>query len=463
MPSLENLSRQLLVLMGGPDNIISVTHCATRLRPVLKDRALVKTAEIDALDGVTGVVNKEAGLQIIIGTNVGEVYDAFMKVWQADDATSQKAETETSEVPSEKRSWFNGFVALVVSIFSPLLPLLAGAGLLRGFTILANEIGWLPTESSTNVLLTLAATSVFYFLPLLIAVTSAKRFATSPYIAMAIMGALIMPDFIGLVKGDGGNTITFLGIAIPVFNYTSQIIPAILTTWLQSKMELFMKKKIPNSLHMIVIPTVLLFVLVPVAAGIFGPLGNYLSIGIANGVGWLSNINQVITGAVVGGIWNILILFGVHWAPNTMVVIPEVAKTGHSAFIAYAANANFGMAGAAFAIFLKSRNRKLKNFSLTAITSVFLSGIVEPAIYGLGVKFKSPLVAGCLGAAIGGAFMGIFHVIGNAFVFGGLTTIPAFAGPTLWAYIVGLVISFAGGLAFTLLFGVKDPEAEMNK
>lgn len=463
MPSLENLSRQLLVLMGGPDNIISVTHCATRLRPVLKDRALVKTAEIDALDGVTGVVNKEAGLQIIIGTNVGEVYDAFMKVWQADDATSQKAETETSEVPSEKRSWFNGFVALVVSIFSPLLPLLAGAGLLRGFTILANEIGWLPTESSTNVLLTLAATSVFYFLPLLIAVTSAKRFTTSPYIAMAIMGALIMPDFIGLVKGAGGNTITFLGIAIPVFNYTSQIIPAILTTWLQSKMELFMKKKIPNSLHMIVIPTVLLFVLVPVAAGIFGPLGNYLSIGIANGVGWLSNINQVITGAVVGGIWNILILFGVHWAPNTMVVIPEVAKTGHSAFIAYAANANFGMAGAAFAIFLKSRNRKLKNFSLTAITSVFLSGIVEPAIYGLGVKFKSPLVAGCLGAAIGGAFMGIFHVIGNAFVFGGLTTIPAFAGPTLWAYIVGLVISFAGGLAFTLLFGVKDPEAEMNQ
>lgn len=463
MPSLENLSRQLLVLMGGPDNIISVTHCATRLRPVLKDRALVKTAEIDVLDGVTGVVNKEAGLQIIIGTNVGEVYDAFMKVWQADDATSQKAETETSEVPSEKRSWFNGFVALVVSIFSPLLPLLAGAGLLRGFTILANEIGWLPTESSTNVLLTLAATSVFYFLPLLIAVTSAKRFATSPYIAMAIMGALIMPDFIGLVKGDGGNTITFLGIAIPVFNYTSQIIPAILTTWLQSKMELFMKKKIPNSLHMIVIPTVLLFVLVPVAAGIFGPLGNYLSIGIANGVGWLSNINQVITGAVVGGIWNILILFGVHWAPNTMVVIPEVAKTGHSAFIAYAANANFGMAGAAFAIFLKSRNRKLKNFSLTAITSVFLSGIVEPAIYGLGVKFKSPLVAGCLGAAIGGAFMGIFHAIGNAFVFGGLTTIPAFAGPTLWAYIVGLVISFVGGLAFTLLFGVKDPEAEMNQ
>ena len=120
------------------------------------------------------------------------------------------------------------------------------------------------------------------------------------------------------------------------------------------------------------------------------------------------------------------------------------------------------MAGAAFAIFLRSKNKKLKNFSLTAITSVMLSGIVEPAIYGLGVKFKTPLIAGCMGAALGGAFMGLFHVVGNAFVFGGLTTIPAFAGTTLWAYIVGLAISFIGGMVLTFVFGVKDPEAQMT-
>src|SRR5699024_8781601 len=118
--------------------------------------------------------------------------------------------------------------------------------------------------------------------------------------------------------------------------------------------------------------------------------------------------------------------------------------------------------GAAFAIFLLSRNRELKSYSLTAITSVFLSGIVEPAIYGLGVRFKSPLVAGCLGAALGGAFMGMFKVVGNAFVFGGLTTIPAFAGPTLWAYVIGLAISFFSGMILTMMFGVKDPKAEMS-
>lgn len=463
MEKAEILASELLSLLGGADNIESMTHCATRLRPTLKDRSLVEKDKIEALDGVAGVVDKDLGFQIVIGINVTEIYDAFMKVWKSNTLTNEGTNTvDTPLTDKKKRRWFNEFIALVVSIFSPLLPLLAGSGLLRGFTILANELGWLSTDSTTNLILTLAATSVFYFLPLLVAITAAKRFDTSPYIAIAVMGALIMPDFINLVKGDGGNTVTFLGISIPVFKYTSQVIPAILTTWIQSKMEHFMKRELPKSLHMIVIPTVLLVILVPITAGIIGPIGNYLSIGIANLVDWLANINQIVTGAIIGGIWNILIMFGVHWAPNTMVIIPEIASTGRSAFIAYGANANFGMAGAAFAIFLRSRNQELKNFSLTAITSVFLSGIVEPAIYGLGVRFKSPLVAGCLGAALGGAFMGAFHVIGNAFVFGGLTTIPAFAGPTLWAYVVGIVISFLGGMFLTLIFGIKDPKAEMS-
>lgn len=455
----ERLAQQILEYLGGTENIESITHCATRLRPSLKKRELVQSEKIELLDGVTGVVNKDSGYQIIIGTNVREVYEDFLKVLNREN--NETTNEKNSKVQT-KKSLINEFVQLVVSIFSPLLPLLAGSGLLRGFTILANEVGILSTDSSTNLMLTLAATSVFYFLPLLVSVTAANRFKTSPYIAIAVAGALIMPDFINLIQGDGGNTISFFGLPVPVFNYTSQILPAIFTTWVQSKMEHFMKKTIPNSLHMILIPTVLLFVLVPVTASIFGPLGNYISIGIAGFVNYLAGINQIITGAITGGIWNILIMFGVHWAPNTMVIIPEIASTGHSPFIAYGATANFGMAGAAFAVFLRSKNTKLRNFSLTAITSVFLSGIVEPAIYGLGVKFKTPLIAGCLGAAMGGAFMGAFNVIGNAFVFGGLTTIPAFAGPTLWAYIVGLVIAFFGGMILTIILGIKDPEAEMK-
>lgn len=445
------LAEKILDLLGGKNNIISITHCATRLRPQLKDMGNVNVEAIKKLKGVTGVVSKETGIQIIIGLTVGNVYDEFLKVWNPNNESESKIE-------GEKDTVFNEFIGTMVAIFSPLLPLLAGSGLLRGFTILANQVGILPEDSTTNLILKLAGTAVFTFLPILVAVTSAKRFKTSPYLAIAIMGALIMPDFIALVQGDGGNMIKLFGISIPVFNYTSQVIPAIITTWIQSKIEHFLEKRIPSSLHMIIIPTILLFILVPVYAAIVGPVGNYISIGMAQIVTWLENINPIITGAVIGGIWNILIMFGVHWAPNTMVVIPEIAKKGFSPLIAYAATANFGMAGAALAIFLKSKDKELKSFSITSIASVMFSGIVEPAIYGLGVRFKTPLVAGCLGAAIGGAFMGAFHTVGYAFVFGGITTIPAFAGATLWAYVIGLALAFVGGMILTFVFGVKEIE-----
>ncbi len=446
MKSSKQIAIDILENIGGKENVLSVTHCATRLRPKLKDRQVVNKEKIENIEGVTGVIDNPSGLQIVIGLTVGEVYNEFIKLI---------GNTKNDEKP-QNRGLLNGFVELVVSIFSPLLPLLAGCGLLRGFTILANQAGILDKESPTNTLLTLAATSVFYFFPLLVAVTSAKRFKTNPYIAAAIMGALIMPDFINFVEGDGGNTVKFFSISIPVFRYTSQVIPAILTTYIQSKIDHFLSKRIPNALHMIVIPTILLTLLVPLTAMAIGPFSNYISVSIAKLVDILANINPIITGAVIGGIWNILIMFGVHWAPNTMVIIPEIAKKGYSPFIAYGANANFAMAGSALAVFLKTKNKKLKSFSISSIVSVMLSGIVEPALYGIGVKFKTPLITACIGAGLGGAFMGLFNVVGNAFVFGGLTTIPAFAGKTLWAYVVGLAISFISGTLLTLIIGYKE-------
>ena len=464
----ESLGKNLLSLMGGESNIQNLTHCATRLRPTFKDKSKVDVKKIQAIDGVVGVVDKDPGFQIVIGTNVGDVYAEIMDASSlvrhaAVDVDDHEVGLEAKQGQKRDKSILNTFVQVVVSIFSPLLPLLAGSGLLRGFTILANEMGILSETSTTNTILTVAATSVFYFLPLLVAYTTAQHFKTSPMIAVAVMGALIMPEFAALMGKQAGTMTQFMGLSFPVFAYTSQVIPAIVTTWIQSKLEHWMKKRLPSSLHMIVIPTILLFLLVPLAAIVIGPAGNYLSIGMANGVSWLMGINTIISGAVIGGIWNILIMFGVHWAPNTMVVIPEIAQTGHSAIIAYGANANFGMAGAALAIFFMTRNKSLKGFSLTAITSVMLSGIVEPAIYGLGLRFKTPLVAGCLGAAAGGAFMGLFKVVGNAFVFGGLTTIPAFAGPTLWFYIIGLAISFVGGFALTWMFGIKEGDQKNAK
>ncbi|WP_298788658.1 PTS transporter subunit EIIC [uncultured Marinococcus sp.] len=457
---MEKLAKDLIKFMGGEQNIKTVTHCATRLRTELKDKSLVDTQKIRDTKGVMGVVDSESTFQIVIGTNVNEVYEEIIKrtELQEKEKVNIRHEEDVKEEKKEQNTfkrYFNHFLEIVISIFTPLLPLFAGAGLLRGFTILATQIGVLNEDSNTNLILTLAATSVFQFLPLLVAITAARRFKTSPYIALAIMGALLMPDFLALVENET-DSISYMGVPVPIFDYSGQVIPAILTVWVQSKLEHFMKGKLVQSLHMVVIPTVLLFLLVPLVAIVIGPIGNYLSILSAQGVDLVISSNSVIAGAIIGGIWNIFIMFGIHWAPNTTVVIPNIASTGESSIIAYAANANFGMAGAALAVFLRSKSKTLQSFSITSITSVFLSGIVEPAIYGLGVKLKTPLIAGCVGAAIGGAFMGFFNVVGYAFVFGGLTTIPAFAGPTLWAYIVGLTISFVSAMVLTLILGFKE-------
>lgn len=447
---MKTLAENILILLGGANNIKSITHCATRLRPIINDYSKVKIDELKSLKGVIGVVNDQSKLQIIIGTNVGEICKEVEKLISC-GVVKEKSENSFYEKKDKK---FNVFLDIVVSIFAPLLPIFAGAGLLRGFTILANEVGILSVESNTNLILTLAGTSVFYFLPLLVAVSASKKFNASPYIAVTILGTLMMPDFIKFLNAS--TTLDFFGIKIIPFNYTGQILHAIVAVYIQSKIESFMKKKVPSSLHLIVIPTILLFIMVPLVMGIIGPIGNYISIFTAKLVENILSINSILSGAILAGIWNILIMFGIHWAPNTTVIIPTIALTGKSSMIAYGANANFGMAGAAFAVFLKTRNKELKNFALTSITSVMLSGIVEPAIYGLGIKYKTPLIAGCLGAALGGAFMGAFNVVGYAFVFGGLTTIPAFAGATLWAYVTGLTISFVSGVVLTFILGFKE-------
>lgn len=349
------------------------------------------------------------------------------------------------------------FLDIIVSIFSPLLPLLAGSGILRGLIILSTQVGLLSDTSSTYEILTVASTAVFHFLPVLLALTTAKKFHASPYISVAIMGALIMPGFENLMaEGGVGTLVSFMGLPVVMVQYTGSVIPAICAIYLQSKLEKVLEKYVHKSLHMIVIPAVSLFLMVPLTAIVFGPFGVYLGMGIADAVSWLMNLNGWISGAIIAGIWNILIMFGIHWAVNTTVVIPGIALTGSSTIIALAAGGNFAMAGACLGVWIRTKDKELKNYSLSSIMSIFLSGIVEPALYGIGLKYKKPLIAGVIASALGGAVMGGMGVVGYAFVFGGITTIPAFMGPTIVWYIVGLAISFVAGTILTLIFGFDE-------
>lgn len=447
----KKLGKRILSFVGNENNIQSITHCATRLRMSFKDRTLVDEEAIKQLNGVLGTMEKGGQFQIIIGPAVNSVYAEMI------EGTKFEGETVSSD-SKEKKNIVTVFLDTVAGIFTPLLPLLAGSGVLRGIVLLLTQLGWLSTESSTYTILTVSSTAVFYFLPLLLAFTSAKKFGANQYIAVAILGALIMPDFVALM-GDGGNGTmsSFIGIPVVLMGYSSTVILAILAVWCQSKLENLLRKIIPVSLHLLFVSLITLLVMVPLTAIVFGPFGVYVGQGFAGLVNSLMSFNGWIAGAFIGGIWNVMVIFGLQWAVNP-VMIQNISILGYDRIVPLSSAANFGMAGAAFGTLLKTKDTKMKSFSLSALLSIFFAGITEPAIYGIAVRYKRPLIGAIIGGAVGGAFMGGMSVNAYAFVFGGLTTIPAFVGDTLIYYVIGLFICFAVGTIATMILGLDEGE-----
>lgn len=458
MKENQSLGKTILELVGGEGNIQGITHCATRLRMLLKNDTVANNHkdEIRNLDGVIDVVENGGQFQVIIGPAVTKVYDDLL-------AGTQLNQEQTDDDAQPTGSLFSRFLDTVAAIFTPLLPLLAGSGVLRGLVLLLVQVKWLSETSGTYHILTVASTAVFYFLPILLAFTSAEKFKVNKYVAAAIMGALIMPEFSNMMGSQGnGVVVHFFGLPIVMMTYTSTVIPAILAIWCLSYLERWLRKSIPESLQLLFVPLISLFVMVPLTAGIFGPFGVYVGEAISKVINILMNTNGWIAGALVGGAWNVFVIFGLQWAVNP-VMIQNISKLGHDQIVPLTAAANFGMAGATLGTFLRTHDSKVKAFSMSALLSIFFAGITEPSIYGIGVKYKRPLIAAIAGGAVGGAFIGGMHVKAYAFAFGGLTTLPAFIGPTFVSYCLGLLICFVVALAVTLVLGLDEDGVQQTR
>lgn len=455
MANKQSLGKKILDLVGGEQNINGITHCATRLRMILKDDKIADNNKrsIEELKGVISVVESGGQFQIVIGPRVADVYDDLI------EDTNLSKENPENDASKNNSGILSRIMDTIAGIFTPLLPLLAGSGVLRGVVLLVQQLGWLSASSSTYHILTAASTAVFYFLPVLLAITTAEKFRVNKFVAAAIMGALIMPEFMNLMGSQGNGVIThFFGIPIVMMTYTSTVIPAILSVWCLSYLERFLKKYITENLQLVFVPMISLLVMVPVTAGIFGPFGVYIGEGLSGAINWLMNSNGWIAGALVGGAWNIFVIFGLQWAVNP-VMIQNISRLGYDYIVPLTAAANFGMAGATLGTFFKTNDKKMKTYSMSALLSIFFAGITEPSIYGVGVKYKRPLISAVIGGAVGGAFIGGMHVKAFAFVFGGLTTLPAFVGSTFISYVIGLFICFVVALVSTLIIGIDEQNA----
>lgn len=454
--SKEKLAKEIVELVGGEKNVESLVHCATRLRFVLKDDAKADKAKLEKTEGIIAVKENGGQFQVVVGNKVPEVYNAIGQISNILDDSSNK------EKPGKKAKGIGGIIDIISSIFAPLLGVMAGAGILKGLLLIASNIGWLETTETTYTILYAAADSLFYFLPLLLAVTTARKFQGNMFVAMTIAGALIYPSIITL-KAEGTPT-DFFGIPVILMNYSSTVIPIILAVIVMSKLEKFFNKTLHDSVKNFVTPLFLLVIMVPLTLLVFGPFGVYVGNAIAAGLVAAFGFSPLLAGAVMGASWQLLVIFGIHWG-LIPVFINNVAVYGQDGVKPAATASIFAQTGAAFGVMLKTKNKKLKTLAgSSTLTALF--GITEPAIYGVTLPLKRPFIAGVIGGAVGGAIIGQAGTLAFASGAPGLLTLPIFYGPGGQGFpglILGIVVSFVVSAVLTYIMGFKDPVEEETK
>ncbi|MFD1067327.1 beta-glucoside-specific PTS transporter subunit IIABC [Oceanobacillus locisalsi] len=454
----QQVATTILKNVGGKENVSELTHCYTRLRFTLYDTKQANKANLEKMDEVISVVESGGQFQVVLGNKVKEVHDHIQQL--LGDLNTKEEKTK-----AEKESIGSRIINTFTSIFVPIIPAIAASGMLKGILALAVMIAtrfWDVDITEYNTYLILEATSnaVFYFFPIMIGYVAAKVFKANELIAMVLAATLCYPDLVALMTGD--EPVTFLGIGVTVADYTSTVIPIIIAVFIMAYVQRFFERVIPEVLKIIMVPTMTLLVMVPATLIIFGPIGIHLG----NFINWLyyiiMDISPTLLGAFIGGIWCVLVIFGAHKA-ILPIGINDVAQTGQQNLLAFAGAANFSQAGAAAGVFLKTKNKKLKTVSATAtITALF--GITEPAIYGVNLRLRKPMIYAVISGAVGGGLMGWGGSYGTAFANQGFLTIPVYieAGTLAFlCYVIGIAIAFFGAAAMTMIFGFKDiPEEE---
>ncbi|OOM82079.1 PTS system beta-glucoside-specific EIIBCA component [Clostridium puniceum] len=448
----EQLAKEVVNKVGGVENINSLFHCVTRLRFKLKDTSKADKESIKNLKGVLTVVEGNGQFQVVIGNEVTDVFDTVLKMYS--QIKNEAGGDNIEEKPSGNvlTRAFN----TMASIFNPIIIALAGSGMIKAVLVILTTYGFMDKAGSTYKILSAAGNSVFYFLPLFLAFSAAKTFKVNPFISVAIIGALMEPNFTGLMKANG-DMASFAGIPVVLMGYSGTVIPAILTIWAYSYLEKFLKKFIPKSIEIFALSMAALFIMVLLAAIVIGPIGVTLGNGLGYVVNTISSSSGLLAGLIVGAGWTYLVMIGIHWGIVPLMV-NNFSNYGYDVIKPMTAAATFASAGVALGVFLRSKNKETKGLAASAIVPALLGGVTEPIVYGLSIKYKRPLIAQTIAGGIAGAFIGAFHTKAIVYVFPALTTLPAFFGDTFTIYIIGIAMSFTISAALTYFLGFDDGE-----
>ncbi|MCR8704219.1 beta-glucoside-specific PTS transporter subunit IIABC [Weissella cibaria] len=447
----EGLAKEILTDVGGKENINTAWHCATRLRFKLKDEAKAQTEKIENLDGVVTVVQSAGQYQVVIGNSVANVFEPLSKL--AGLGNGGESATTTDE-PVEKDSLINRFIGFISSVFTPFLGAMAGTGVLKGLLTLLSVTGVLKETSGAYQIWYAAADGFFYFLPVFLAITAARRLKVNEFVAIGLAVALLYPN---LVAAMGGETqLDFFGIPVVSATYSSSVIPILLAIWLLSYIQPVFDKFFHESVRNIFTPMFSLALLMPITVLAIGPLGTGVGTVLSGAVEAIYNVAPLIAGAIMGALWEVFVIFGVHWT-FVPVITNTIAVSGHDPLQPILTVAVIAQAGALLGVFLKTKNTKLKSLSGSATLSALL-GITEPGIYGVTLKLKKPFIFAVIGGAIGGAIAAVGGAQATAMTLVSLLGVPTFIGPGFMSAVIGLGVGFVIPTVLTYFFGVTAEE-----
>ncbi|CAM2877120.1 beta-glucoside-specific PTS transporter subunit IIABC [Actinomyces slackii] len=441
------MAPQLLEKVGGEANVRALSHCATRLRLVLVDESKAATDQISAMDGVVTVVQAGGQYQVVIGNDVPMLYEELGKI------TSLGHGDGAQEQGGEKGSLFDRFIKIVSALINPVVWTLAGAGLIKAFLTLATTLGW-SQESTTYTILNAAGDSALYFLPILLAITSARHFKANEITAVALAGALVYPDIVAL--NDAGGAVSFFGIPVVMTSYASSLVPIIVAVWVQSHLQRWLTAVLPSAIRNFMVPLLVLLIMVPLTLITVGPVTTALSNGIASGMNVLFEVAPWLAGAIMGAFWQVFVMFGVHWG-LVPVMLAQYKDPGYSLMAGPIFPAVLAQAAATLAVMIRTRNAKMRQLAGPASLSGFLAGITEPAIYGVNLPLKRPFIYGCIGGAVGGVIVAAASGATTSFVFPSLIGIPALLGQgNLLLVLLGMMVAVIISFTLTLLLGFKE-------
>lgn len=444
---------QILELIGREKNIISCTHCVTRLRFVLKDEDKADVRKLEALDGVLGVQKQGGQFQVIVGNKVNKVYMELI------DMAGISGGEDSGLEEGKKKGVFSRVLETLSSILIPSLPPVIGGGMIKGFLFMFWEFGWIEWGSDIFNLLNIMSDGMFYFYPFLLAVSAAKRFKTNPYMALSLAGVLMHPTIYEGINA-GVESFHILGIPIPYLDYNSSVLPIILSVWIMSYVYRFLEKRIPDIVSIIFTPMLTLVVMVPVTLACIAPLGFYFGEYIALGIQAVIDFSPLLAGFVIGVLRPVTVFTGTHHAVRA-IVSQQLATYGYTTIGAMNYMSTMAQAAAPLAVYLiiRNKNKKMRDISLSAAISGFL-GVTEPGLYGVIMKYKVAFVAASVGGGIGAAISSYFGAAEYAMVMSSLVTIPATFGKGFIGIAIGFPVAVASTMLICFLFKNKILEED---